>query len=136
LNDSFVILDEAQNTTSEQMKMFVTRLGFNSKAVITGDITQIDLPNARRSGLLEAVDVLKNVQGLAFVYFDEGDVVRHHLVQRIIRAYDEHKTKLEEQQMPLPEAKSSTNGKANGTGEKVSQEKPAVPVSQENQIHE
>src|SRR5215470_17541189 len=88
LNDSLVILDEAQNTTSEQMKMFVTRLGFNSKAVITGDVTQIDLPNARRSGLLEAADVLKNVQGLSFVYFDEADVVRHHLVQRIIRAYD------------------------------------------------
>src|SRR5256712_2151293 len=83
LNDSFVILDEAQNTTSEQMKMFVTRLGFNSKAVITGDITQIDLPSARRSGLLEAADVLKNVQGLSFVYFDEADVVRHHLGQRI-----------------------------------------------------
>src|SRR6266513_207361 len=101
LNDSFVILDEAQNTTSEQMKMFVTRLGFNSKAVITGDVTQIDLPNARRSGLLEAVDILKNVQGLSFVYFDESDVVRHHLVQRIIRAYDEHKTKVAEEQMDL-----------------------------------
>jgi phosphate starvation-inducible PhoH-like protein len=101
LNDSFVILDEAQNTTSEQMKMFVTRLGFNSKAVITGDVTQIDLPNARRSGLLEAVDVLKNVEGLAFVHFDEGDVVRHHLVQRIVRAYDEHKTRVSEQQMFL-----------------------------------
>ena len=72
LNDSFVILDEAQNTTSEQMKMFVTRLGFNSKAVITGDITQIDLPNARRSGLVEAMDVLKNVEGLAFCQFDDG----------------------------------------------------------------
>src|SRR6266513_5155959 len=112
LNDSFVILDEAQNTTSEQMKMFVTRLGFNSKAVITGDVTQIDLPNARRSGLLEAVEILKNVQGLSFVYFDESDVVRHHLVQRIIRAYDEHKTKVAEDQMPLPESESSTNGKA------------------------
>jgi len=67
--------------------MFVTRLGFNSKAVITGDVTQIDLPSARRSGLIEAVDVLKKVQGLSFVYFDEADVVRHHLVQRIIRAY-------------------------------------------------
>src|SRR5947207_1836402 len=99
LNDSFVILDEAQNTTPEQMKMFVTRLGFNSKAVITGDVTQIDLPSARRSGLLEAVDVLKNVKGLSFVYFDEADVVRHHLVQRIIRAYDEHKTKVAEEQM-------------------------------------
>src|SRR5262252_10164163 len=101
LNDSFVILDEAQNTTSEQMKMFVTRLGFNSKAVITGDITQIDLPNARRSGLLEAIDVLRNVEGLAFVHFDEGDVVRHHLVQRIVRAYDEHKTRGAGQQMLL-----------------------------------
>src|SRR5712671_3384624 len=101
LNDSFVILDEAQNTTSEQMKMFVTRLGFNSKAVITGDITQIDLPNARRSGLLEAIDILQRVEGLTFVHFDEADVVRHHLVQRIIHAYDEHKTLVAEQQMLL-----------------------------------
>src|SRR5919197_5848270 len=115
LNDSFVIIDEAQNTTSEQMKMFVTRLGFNSKAVITGDITQIDLPSARRSGLLEAADVLKNVEGLTFVYFDEGDVVRHHLVQRIIRAYDEHKAKAAEEQIPLLESKGSGNGKTNGT---------------------
>jgi phosphate starvation-inducible PhoH-like protein len=113
-NDSFVILDEAQNTTSEQMKMFVTRLGFNSKAVITGDVTQIDLPNARRSGLLEAVDILKNVQGLNFVYFDEGDVVRHHLVQRIIRAYDEHKTRLAEEQMPLLESKGESQNGGNG----------------------
>src|SRR5438094_477127 len=112
INDSFVILDEAQNTTSEKMKMFVTRLGFNSKAVITGDITQIDLPGARRSGLLEAADVLKKVEGLTFVYFDEGDVVRHHLVQRIIRAYDEHKTRVAEDRMALPESESSTNGKA------------------------
>jgi len=101
LNDSFVIMDEAQNTTSEQMKMFVTRLGFNSKAVITGDVTQIDLPNARRSGLVEAIDILKPVDGLAFVYFDESDVVRHHLVQRIIRAYDDHKARVAEQQMLL-----------------------------------
>ena len=104
LNDSFVILDEAQNTTSEQMKMFVTRLGFNSKAVITGDVTQIDLPNARRSGLLEAAEVLKNVEGLTFAYFDDTDVVRHQLVQRIIRAYDEHKAKAAEQ-LPLLESK-------------------------------
>src|SRR5713101_6568487 len=109
LNDSFVILDEAQNTTSEQMKMFVTRLGFNSKAVITGDVTQIDLPSARRSGLIEAVDVLKKVQGLSFVYFDEADVVRHHLVQRIIRAYDEHKTRVAEEQLELLDAKASAN---------------------------
>jgi len=106
LNDSFVILDEAQNTTSEQMKMFVTRLGFNSKAVITGDITQIDLPSARRSGLIEAVEILQSVNGLAFVHFDESDVVRHHLVQRIIRAYDEHKARLAEQQLSLLEPKS------------------------------
>ena len=111
LNDSFVILDEAQNTTSEQMKMFVTRLGFNSKAVITGDITQIDLPNARRSGLLEAVDILKTVEGLTFCYFDQADVVRHHLVQRIIRAYDEHKAKLAEEQLSLLETKAAANGK-------------------------
>ncbi|MGA9040341.1 MAG: PhoH family protein [Terriglobales bacterium] len=110
LNDSFVILDEAQNTTSEQMKMFVTRLGFNSKAVITGDVTQIDLPNARRSGLLEAVDILKNVEGLTFSYFDDTDVVRHHLVQRIIRAYDERKAQSEQQQMSLLESKAATNG--------------------------
>src|SRR6201987_3131633 len=108
LNDSFVIMDEAQNTTSEQMKMFVTRLGFNSKAVITGDLTQIHLPNARRSGLVEAIEILKPVEGLTFVYFDESDVVRHHLVQRIIRAYDDHKTRVAEQQMSLSlEAKAA-----------------------------
>jgi phosphate starvation-inducible PhoH-like protein len=89
LNDSFVILDEAQNTTSEQMKMFLTRLGFNSKAVITGDITQIDLPNDRRSGLIEAIDVVGKIEGISLIYFDERDVVRHNLVQRIIKAYDE-----------------------------------------------
>jgi phosphate starvation-inducible PhoH-like protein len=89
LNDAFVILDEAQNTTSEQMKMFLTRLGFNSKAVITGDITQVDLPEGRRSGLMEAVDVVRRVLGISFVYFTERDVVRHQLVQRIIRAYEE-----------------------------------------------
>ena len=126
LNDSFVILDEAQNTTSEQMKMFVTRLGFNSKAVITGDVTQIDLPNARRSGLLEAADVLKNVEGLTFAYFDDTDVVRHQLVQRIIRAYDEHKAKVAEQ---LPLLDSRTNGKANGT-ETAPQEKNILPSSE------
>ncbi len=89
LNDSFVILDEAQNTTSEQMKMFLTRLGFNSKAVITGDITQIDLPSGRRSGLIEAIDVVGKIEGIAFVYFNERDVVRHNLVQQVIKAYDE-----------------------------------------------
>ncbi len=90
LNDAFVILDEAQNTTSEQMKMFLTRLGFNSKAVVTGDITQIDLPNGRRSGLVEAIEVVSKVQGISFIYFTERDVVRHSLVQRIIHAYEEY----------------------------------------------
>src|SRR5712671_1384587 len=106
LNDSFIILDEAQNTTSEQMKMFVTRLGFNAKAVITGDITQIDLPNARRSGLIEAAEVLKNVNGISFNFFDESDVVRHVLVQRIVRAYEDHKQRMEKAQQLslLPEA--------------------------------
>jgi phosphate starvation-inducible PhoH-like protein len=88
LNDAFIIMDEAQNTTSEQMKMFLTRLGNNSKAVITGDVTQIDLPNPRRSGLVEAMGVLQGVDGIGFVHFEDGDVVRHHLVQRIIQAYD------------------------------------------------
>ncbi|MHB8524797.1 MAG: PhoH family protein [Candidatus Acidiferrales bacterium] len=90
LNDSFVILDEAQNTTSEQMKMFLTRLGFNSKAVITGDVTQIDLPSERRSGLVEALDVVGKIEGIAIIHFDERDVVRHNLVQRIIKAYEEY----------------------------------------------
>ena len=88
LNDAFVILDEAQNTTSEQMKMFLTRLGFGSKAVVTGDITQIDLPNARMSGLVEALRIVKDVEGLGFVYFDDKDVVRHKLVQSIVKAYE------------------------------------------------
>jgi phosphate starvation-inducible protein PhoH and related proteins len=88
LNDAFIIMDEAQNTSSEQMKMFLTRLGNNSKAVITGDITQIDLPNPKRSGLVEAIDILTGVDGIQFCHFEDGDVVRHHLVQRIIRAYD------------------------------------------------
>jgi phosphate starvation-inducible PhoH-like protein len=88
LNDSFVILDEAQNTTSEQMKMFLTRLGFGSKAVITGDVTQTDLPPDKVSGLLEAIDILGATKGIRFVYFTEIDVVRHPLVQDIIRAYN------------------------------------------------
>jgi phosphate starvation-inducible protein PhoH and related proteins len=125
LNDSFVILDEAQNTTSEQMKMFVTRLGFNSKAVITGDVTQIDLPNARRSGLLEAAEVLKHVEGLTFAYFDDTDVVRHQLVQRIIRAYDEHKSRVAEQ---LPLLESRTNGKGNGLASPEKDDGPSSEV--------
>lgn len=92
LNDSFVILDEAQNTTSEQMKMFLTRLGFNSKAVITGDITQIDLPHGTESGLVEARRILEHIKGIAFIIFNERDVVRHPLVEDIIRAYDSLRT--------------------------------------------
>ena len=88
LNDSFVILDEAQNATAEQMKMFLTRLGFNSKAVVTGDITQVDLPADRVSGLIEVRDLLREIPGIQFIYFDERDVVRHRLVQEIIKAYD------------------------------------------------
>jgi phosphate starvation-inducible PhoH-like protein len=90
LNDAFVILDEAQNTTSEQMKMFLTRLGFGSKAVVTGDITQIDLPTGRPSGLVEAMKVVGDIDGIEFVYFDERDVVRHQLVQQIVKAYESY----------------------------------------------
>lgn len=90
LNDSFVILDEAQNATAEQMKMFLTRLGFNSKAVVTGDVTQVDLPSDRVSGLIEARDILREIPGIEIVHFDQRDVVRHRLVQEIIEAYDRH----------------------------------------------
>jgi phosphate starvation-inducible PhoH-like protein len=88
LNDAFVILDEAQNTTTEQMKMFLTRLGFGSKAVVTGDVTQIDLPLGRTSGLVQAMEVVGKIDGISFTYFDERDVVRHKLVQAIVKAYD------------------------------------------------
>jgi len=113
LNDSFIILDEAQNSTAEQMKMVLTRQGFNSKMVVNGDVTQIDLPTGRRSGLLEAVDVLKGVEGISFVQFDERDVVRHNLVQRIVKAYERYNEtvgagrqltlKLAEPDAPAPE---------------------------------
>src|SRR5258705_1283464 len=90
LNDSFVILDEAQNTTTEQMKMFLTRIGLNSKAVITGDITQVDLPLGKMSGLIEARNVSSGVEGISFIHFNDRDVVRHPLVQRIVRAYESY----------------------------------------------
>jgi phosphate starvation-inducible PhoH-like protein len=106
LNDSFVILDEAQNTTSEQMKMFLTRLGFNSKAVITGDITQIDLPQGKKSGLIEALEVCDKIKGIGVVQFGEKDVVRHNLVQQIIRAYEEYDV------AHPPRGGSAANGKA------------------------
>ncbi len=99
LNDAFIIMDEAQNTTVEQMKMFLTRMGNNSKAVITGDITQIDLPNPRRSGLLDAISILDGVEGIRFCHFEESDVVRHALVQRIVRAYESAKP--QQQELPL-----------------------------------
>ena len=90
LDDSFIILDEAQNTTPEQMKMFLTRLGFRSKVVITGDVTQIDIPNPKRSGLLEASRVLSNIKDIAIVELDNTDVVRHHLVSQIVKAYEKY----------------------------------------------
>src|SRR5947209_8832463 len=101
LNDSFIILDEAQNCTPEQMKMVLTRLGFNSKMVVNGDITQIDLPNARRSGLIEATEVLKGVEGISFIHFDERDVVRHCLVQRIVKAYERYNEQYGARQLTL-----------------------------------
>ena len=88
LNDSFIILDEAQNTTSEQMRMFLTRMGFNSKVVVTGDITQVDLPQRKKSGLIIINEILQNIEGIKFCYFTEKDVVRHELVQKIVRAYE------------------------------------------------
>jgi len=111
LNESFIILDEAQNATAEQMKMFITRLGFGSKAVITGDITQIDLPHGRRSGMLEAIDILSDVKGINFVYFDEKDVVRHDLVQRIIRAYERYTRKQQERAAPSGERAAISSSK-------------------------
>jgi phosphate starvation-inducible PhoH-like protein len=104
LNDAFIIMDEAQNTTVEQMKMFLTRMGNNSKAVITGDITQIDLPNPRKSGLVDAINILDGVEGIHFCNFEEGDVVRHQLVQRIVRAYESAKAQQPELPLELGEA--------------------------------
>jgi len=94
LNDSFIILDEAQNTTMEQMKMFLTRLGFSSKAVITGDITQIDLPPGKASGLIEITKILEGIEGIDFVFFSEKDVVRHRLVQEIVKAYEKYEKRV------------------------------------------
>src|SRR5262249_54092456 len=107
--------DEAQNCTPEQMKMVLTRQGFNSKTVVTGDITQIDLPNSRRSGLLEAMDVLRGVAGISFVHFDERDVVRHSLVQQIVKAYEKYQEQQTGRQLTLKLAEPS-------------QEKPTPPA--------
>jgi hypothetical protein len=111
LNDSFVILDEAQNTTTEQMKMFLTRLGYGSKAVITGDITQIDLPTGTRSGLKEARLILRDIEDIKFVFFSEKDVVRHRLVQDIITAYEraqEEKERVEQEKRELRRNRAQT----------------------------
>jgi len=100
LNDSFIILDEAQNTTTEQIKMFLTRVGFGSTAVITGDITQVDLPRDKRSGLRHVLDVLRDVEGISFTFFDARDVVRHPLVQRIVAAYEAHENRQTDRDAP------------------------------------
>ena len=126
LNDAFIIMDEAQNTTIEQMKMFLTRMGNNSKAVITGDITQIDLPNPRKSGLLDAINILDGVEGIHFCHFEDCDVVRHALVQRIVRAYESVKS----QQQELPLALGEAIQVGNQTGEnrpQAQQPHPAKP---------
>jgi phosphate starvation-inducible protein PhoH and related proteins len=116
LNDAFIIMDEAQNTTSEQMKMFLTRMGNNAKAVITGDITQIDLPNPRKSGLVEAMNVLEGVEGIRFVRFEDGDVVRHHLVQQIIRAYEGFGRQQQELPLTIDEPAAARPGEGRGLG--------------------
>ena len=109
LNDSFIILDEAQNSTPEQMKMVLTRQGFNSKMVVNGDVTQIDLPTGRRSGLIDAVEVLKGIEGISFVQFDERDVVRHSLVQRIVKAYERYNEQIGAgRQLTLPMEAAAT----------------------------
>jgi phosphate starvation-inducible PhoH-like protein len=126
LNDSFVILDEAQNTTSEQMKMFLTRLGFNSKAVITGDITQIDLPTGKKSGLVEALEVCGKIDGIGTLQFGEKDVVRHNLVQQIIRAYEEWDVA-----HPAHPHRNSGANAANGRGERRAQEAAKELVSEQ-----
>ena len=101
LNDSFVILDEAQNTTAEQMKMLLTRIGYNTKVVVTGDVTQIDLPSGKMSGLVEAEKIISGVEGIVFVHFNDRDVVRHPLVQRIVRAYEAYSADGSARQQPL-----------------------------------
>jgi phosphate starvation-inducible PhoH-like protein len=109
LNDSFVILDEAQNTTPEQMKMFLTRMGYGSKAVITGDVTQIDLPAGKMSGLVEARNIISGVEGISFIHFNERDVVRHPLVQRIVRAYETYSAQITARQQSLQFGQTGEN---------------------------
>jgi phosphate starvation-inducible PhoH-like protein len=113
LNDSFIILDEAQNSTPEQMKMILTRTGFNSKMVVTGDITQIDLPTGKRSGLIDAVEILRGVEGISFIQFDDRDVVRHSLVQKIVKAYERYQETVVGRQLSLK--LDTSNERENGT---------------------
>lgn len=116
LNDAFIILDESQNTTPEQMKMFLTRIGFNSKAVITGDITQIDLPRGQKSGLRHAIEVLSDVDEISFNFFNAFDVVRHPVVQRVVQAYEQHEREAEEAKLrthKAAQAAAKPNGKEN-----------------------
>jgi len=128
LSDAFIILDEAQNTTQEQMKMVLTRQGFNSKTVVTGDLTQVDLPGGRRSGLLDATDVLRGVEGITFVRFDERDVVRHSLVQRIVRAYEKYNEGIAGRQLSL---KLESSGSETPTPEATD---PPSPPTAPNEI--
>jgi phosphate starvation-inducible PhoH-like protein len=117
LNDSFIILDEAQNSTPEQMKMILTRQGFNSKMVVNGDLTQIDLPAGKKCGLIDAVEVLRRVEGISFVYFDERDVVRHGLVQQIVKAYDRYREQEAGRQLALKLTLPESAGQAPGNGQ-------------------
>ncbi|OED48648.1 ATP-binding protein [Endozoicomonas sp. (ex Bugula neritina AB1)] len=133
LNNSFIILDESQNTTSEQMKMFLTRIGFGSTAVITGDITQVDLPRGTRSGLLSAIDVLKDVEGIGFTWFSSKDVVRHPLVQRIVKAYDRFDQIQEQEQIKRREERKALHEQRQHAADTTSSSfEPTAPES-ENQ---
>ena len=135
LNDSFIILDESQNTTVEQMKMFLTRIGFNSKAVITGDITQIDLPRSTKSGLRHAIEVLEKVPELSFNYFDSKDIVRHPVVAKVVQAYEEWEVQDEIRRKEFAELRKSEREKERSEiylklSEKIQQENLALPLFQ------
>ena len=110
LDDSFIILDEAQNTTTHQIKMFLTRLGMNAKMIVTGDMTQIDLPASQTSGLIQAIGILKNVEGIARVEFNKKDIVRHKLVQRIVEAYEKHDEKVRKASMSKKHEQAEKKG--------------------------
>src|SRR5260370_40006383 len=133
LSDSFIILDEAQNCTPEQMKMVLTRQGFNSKMVVNGDVTQSVLPSGRRSGLIDATEVLKGVEGIRFVQFDDKDVVRHTLVQRIVKAYDRYNECIgpgRQLTLPLAEPAAAENVNGNGNGNGNGEVKVVIPPAE------